>query len=181
MHEAKIKFEWIIFSELPEGITQAPYQEMHIYKPNLNVMDYVADADYVVLLSDSEGLPLQILEGLQYQTPAIVTDVGGCTELIKDGENGYVVPLDMNFDITKILKIPKPKPYKGTTADDWCEYLGGAEYEKKPLLEYGKATIKSTSSYYDTALNKQVEPGEIYEVDIERADQIIKADLAVLA
>lgn len=181
MKQAKIKFEFIIFSKLPENVTQEmiPYPEIHVYEPRLDIFDYVADADYVVLFTKSEGCPYSIQEALQYGTPCIVSDVGGCTELIEDGVNGYVVRDD--FDIEKIKKIPKPKPYKGTTADDWCEYLGGAEYEKKPLLEYGKATIKSTSSYYDTALNKQVEPGEIYEVDIERADQIIKADLAVLA
>lgn len=180
MKQAKIKFEWIIFSEFPEGVTQAPYPEMHVYKPTFNIFDYVVDADYVVLLSDSEGLPLQILEGLQYQTPAIVTDVGGCTELIKDGVNGYVVPLDMNFDINRIKKIPKLKPYQGTTADDWCDFLGDAEYKKKPLYEYGKVKIKAISSYYDTALDKQIEAGDTYEVDEERADQIIKADLARL-
>jgi hypothetical protein len=32
-------------------------------------------------------------------------------ELIQDGINGYVVPLDMKFDINKILKIPKCPEY----------------------------------------------------------------------
>ena len=48
-----------------------------------------------------------MLEALQCQVPCIVTAVDGCMELIQDGVNGYVVPLDMNFDIHKILKITK--------------------------------------------------------------------------
>ena len=81
-----------------------------------------------MLLSDSEGLPYTVQESLQYQVPCIVTDVGGCTELIKDGVNGYVVPLDMNFDINKIRNIPKCEEYDNHALENWLKYLG---YEKK--------------------------------------------------
>lgn len=69
MKKAGIKFEWIIFSDLPEGIElkDIPYRELHVYEPTLDVFDYVADADYCVLLSDSEGLPMQILERFTIQ------------------------------------------------------------------------------------------------------------------
>ncbi len=178
----KIKFEFTIFSKLPEMVTpeMIPFKEIHVYDSKLDIFDYVADADYVVLFTKSEGCPYSIQEALQYGTPCIVSDVGGCTELIEDGVNGYVVK-DLNtFDIEKIKKIPKLKPYKGTTADEWCEYLGGAEYIKKPLNEYGKVSIQAISHYTDIALNKNLNPGDIYEVDEDRADQIIKADLARL-
>lgn len=78
------------------------------------MFDYVADADYAVLLSSTEGLPYTIQEALQYGTPCIVTDIGGNTEVIKDGVNGYIVPLDMNFDINKIKNVPTFPQYNGT-------------------------------------------------------------------
>lgn len=182
LKKAKIKFEFTIFSNLPECITpeMIPFKEIHVYEPRLDIFDYIADTDYVVLFTKSEGCPYSILEALQYQTPCIVSDVGGCTELIEDGVNGYVVKGLNNFDITKIKKIPKLKPYQGTTVDDWCDFLGGAEYIKKPLLEYGKVKIQAIDDYYDMALQKQIYKGTVYEVDEDRANEIIKGDYAKL-
>ena len=99
MREANIKFEWNIFTN---NHKECKYEEIHFYKQRFDIWDYLVDADYTVLLSDCEGLPYTVQESLQYDTPCIVTDVEGCTELIKDGINGYVVPLDMEFDINRI-------------------------------------------------------------------------------
>ena len=180
MKDAKIKFEFIIFSKLPEMIEQKdiPFKEIHVYDPRLDVLDYVADADYVVLFTKSEGLPYSIQEALQYNTPCIVSDVGGCTELIEDGINGYVVKDMDSFDIEKIKKIPKLKQYKGTTAEEWCDYLGNPEYIKKPLYEYGKVKIIAIDDYFDTQANMQIHRGDVYEVTEDRAEQIIKGDYA---
>ena len=127
MRDARIKFEWNIFTNSPQ---KCNYEEVHFWKQRYDIWDYLASADYTVLLSDSEGLPYTIQESLQYQVPCIVTDVGGCTELIKDGINGYVVPLDMNFDINKIKNIPKCKPYDNGALEKWLEYL---EYDGKKI------------------------------------------------
>lgn len=126
MKNAGIKFEWQIFTNSTQY--KCGYEEVHFYKQRYDIWDYLANADYTVLLSDSEGLPYTIQESLQYQVPCIVTDVGGCKELIKDGINGYVVPLDMNFDINKIKKIPKCSEYDNHSLEDWLKYL---EYDGK--------------------------------------------------
>jgi len=46
-----------------------------------------------VLMNTSkiEGMPLTILESLAMEVPVIAPDVGGIREIIKDGENGYLL------------------------------------------------------------------------------------------
>lgn len=52
--------------------------------------------DLFVLVSTREGLPVSVMEAMSFGVPAAVTDVGGCTELVRDGENGYVLPADVS-------------------------------------------------------------------------------------
>jgi len=54
---------------------------------------WMSAADILILPSYSEGLPNVVMEALSCGTPAIVTDVGGCPEVVKDGETGFVVPV----------------------------------------------------------------------------------------
>ena len=46
----------------------------------------------LVLLSRCEGLPRVIIEAMSAAVPVIGSDVGGIPCLIRNGENGFVVP-----------------------------------------------------------------------------------------
>jgi len=48
--------------------------------------------DIFVLPSLSEGLPLSILEALALKKSVVATNVGGVSEIMEDGVNGYIVP-----------------------------------------------------------------------------------------
>ena len=176
MKNAGIKFEWNIFTN--NTTYRCDYEEVHFWKQRYDIWDYLADADYTVLLSDSEGLPYTIQESLQYQVPCIVTDVGGCTELIKDGINGYVVPLDMNFDINKIKKIPICQEYENHALEDWLEYLGydGKTINKEMLIQEFeeekemKVKVKAVINFHDMEENKKRIVGEEFIAEKERAE-----------
>lgn len=55
--------------------------------------EIISACDVLVLPSIREGLPRVILESLAYKTPVITSANEGSMEIIKDGINGYVVPL----------------------------------------------------------------------------------------
>ena len=52
----------------------------------------MAVLDLLVLSSRTEGLPVAPIEAMAAGRPVVVTDVGGCREVVADGETGYVVP-----------------------------------------------------------------------------------------
>ena len=178
-----IKFEWNIFTNSKVPIHN--YEEVHFWKQRYDIWDYLASADYTVLLSDSEGLPYTVQESLQYQVPCIVTDVGGCTELIKDGINGYVVPLDMNFDINKIRKIPKCPEYDNGALKKWLEYLeyDGKKIDVKEILERMEEekeimvkvrALKAFEKIRDAERNVYPKEGEEWICSKERAEYLVE-------
>ena len=57
-----------------------------------NVAHILSDSDVLVLASNSEGLPISILEGLRAGLPVVTTDVGGVRDCVHNGVNGMLVP-----------------------------------------------------------------------------------------
>ncbi len=55
-----------------------------------NVGDFMALADFFVLSSDAEGLPLTLLEAMSMGVVPICTPAGGVKDVIVNGKNGYM-------------------------------------------------------------------------------------------
>lgn len=81
-----------------------------------NPIDYIANADVLVLPSIIEGLPGVILEAMSVKTVVVAYDVGGISEIIEHNSTGFLVPKndELNFvnyinialkeDLSKIIK-----------------------------------------------------------------------------
>ena len=57
-----------------------------------DVLRLLAAADAAVLPSAWENFPHAVVEALAVGTPVIASDVGGVAEVVRDGENGLLVP-----------------------------------------------------------------------------------------
>ncbi len=54
--------------------------------------------DLFVNTSSSEGLPVSIMEACSFGIPALATNVGGTSEIVRDGENGFLLKPDFTVE-----------------------------------------------------------------------------------
>jgi len=75
-------------------------------KRGKDLLKYYAAADCFVFPSYREGFPNTVLEAGAMGLPSIVTDINGSREIIKEGENGLIVPPrdeDALYDAMKVM------------------------------------------------------------------------------
>lgn len=75
--------------------------------PNAGI--YNSIADLFVLPSNYEGLPMVILEAMSVGKPVVASNVGGISEIVINGENGYVVENTPQAFVEKISSIMENK------------------------------------------------------------------------
>lgn len=112
--ERDIRFQWLLFTD--GKVKPMPYVGFLNMgaQPNEIVRDYMADADYVVQLSDHEGFCYSVHEALSVGTPCLVTDIPVFRNVVINGYNGYRLPLDMdNIPLDAILNcVPTDFNYR---------------------------------------------------------------------
>lgn len=102
-----------------------------------NIPEFLFKADMFLMTSAWEGLPIALTEAAISGLPCIVTDVGGCSEVISISQNGVVVsannPQKIAKEITKIA------------------------YSPSLIKEYSKNALKNSNEYIiDTAAIKHI-------------------------
>ena len=170
LDKAGIKYLWTIFTNDKKEIDNPNIIYM---QPRLDILDYIADADYLVQLSDNEGYCYSVVEALSVGVPVLVTPCPVFDEIgLRDGVNCYKLPFDMkNIDVNKIYnKIPKftYTPLK----DSWDKILvpGPNTWPEDRDTIY---EVEATSAYQeknvtDNQLGCVPEKGRRWKVDYDR-------------
>jgi hypothetical protein len=142
-------------------------------KPRLDITNYIANADYLVQLSDNEGYCYSVIEALSAGTPVIVTPCPVFKELgIINGKNSYICDFEMK-DV-KVQDIYEKIPeftYKAPE-DLWSDLLvhESSNWEKERRTRY---VVKALDTYKenkitDGVLGRIPDIGEEWIVDTER-------------
>ena len=69
--------------------------ENRIIMPGLqtNVLPWLSAIDIFLMTSEFEGLPIALLEAMSMQCAVVCTDAGGIKEVIRNNEDGFLVPV----------------------------------------------------------------------------------------
>ena len=174
-----IKFRWTVFTDL-SLYNQKPFDidEFVYMNPTRDIFDYIAEADYGVQLSDTEGYSYFINECLQYGTPVICTDFPSAYESVEDGISGYILDMDLsNLDVDKIVNnIPNKFKYteKGKVSD-WTKLLN-----KKVPIPKKKYKVEALQDYIDKRpeliLDYDINFNIVGEAEIKDGDVYYLAD-----
>jgi glycosyltransferase involved in cell wall biosynthesis len=73
------------------------------YLPQEQVYAHYRAADLLVLPSEREGLPRNLVEGHAFGLPVVATAVVGTVEVVRDGESGFLVANDRLSDMIEPL------------------------------------------------------------------------------
>lgn len=179
MQDAGIYYKWLYFGDKkmlkePDGMIYCGC--------DLDIKPYIKAADYVVQLSGSEAFSYTMLESLSLNTPLICTPLEQNDEMfIRDGENAYVVPFDMEFDVRKILDIPQFKYELNDKPllNDWMDILG--DPHPKGLYDPNRLTkVRILRRYFDLELQREVVKDEVIEVSYIRANKLMYLGFGII-
>lgn len=87
-------------------------------------------ADMVVLTSDNEGMPLSLIQAGMSGLPVVATNVGSVSEIVIEGETGFVTSLDVveiADALERLVKSEKLRNYFGKNAKNLTLHKFGVE------------------------------------------------------
>lgn len=97
VHDVEIEYIIVgdgeLYEQVQSWIKNLQVSNVSIVRNPDNIDDYYFEADIYLLSSIFEGMPNGIMEALNYSLPVVSTDVGDANYLVKDGANGYLVPI----------------------------------------------------------------------------------------
>lgn len=167
LDEAKIPFHWDVYTDA--AATVQPFNKsVSILPVRLDILDFIAKADYLVQLSDTEGYSYSIVEALSVGTPVICTAFPVAEEQgIVNGKTGFILPFDMSdIPIKDIYR--GVKPFKCEPRESHYERVlspGKCDFDDSVSKD---VDVKCVTTYQDLKLNRVVRAGEVVTVSRER-------------
>lgn len=168
-----IPYVWHIFSNDKLSVES---ENVIYHKPTLDIRRWLKYADYVVLLSDTEGFPYTAYESLGLGTPLIITKLPILSELGADSSNSIILDFDLsNLDVKDIYNRAGTFNFSYKLKDKkWLDLIKG----KSTYVPPKTVQIKVINNYYSTLLRRDIEINEIIECEKDRAKLLVDKDFA---
>ncbi len=174
LEKADIPYLWTIYTDKPKD---TGHPSMVCLPTRLDILDFIANADYLVQLSDSEGYSYSIVEALSVGTPVICTEFGVASEQgVVNGKTGFILPFDMGEipvdaiykGVRKFQYTPRESHYEEILSPGKTQY----KYSDKDIV-----TVHVLTNFFDLQRNEMSIQGNEYDVTRERAKHLESLNL----
>jgi len=137
-------------------------------RPHSEMPMWMNAADIFALPSRSEGTPVAVLEALSCGIPVIASEVGGNSDVIKDGQTGYLVPVN-NLDIFQ-------RKVRDLLNNEAARHIMGRQGKRDAIEKFDSRKVaKRIKKIYQEAMNSR---GSILGVSSkEKAMKVTKGEV----
>jgi glycosyltransferase involved in cell wall biosynthesis len=153
----KLDVEWVHFGDgilledIKEKAKELPDNIESVFmgrKPNGNLLSYYQSTgvDLFINLSETEGLPVSIMEAISFGIPVIATDVGGTSEIVCN-QTGWLI--NKEFTSSLVVSIIEENKEKYRTKEF-----------RENIREYWKGNFRASKNYTDFYHNLAKKWGE---------------------
>ncbi len=127
----------VIYDYINRGIVEL-FPETHDVRPYYDITSVYALPSY------REGVPRTVLEAMAMARPIITTDTNGCRETVRDGVNGFLVPVrDVNAIVEAMRKFilsPELVEQMGKESLKYCAERFDVKIVNEDLCNYMNIT-----------------------------------------
>lgn len=133
------------------------YSEIRFMGKQEAVEEILSIADVFVMPSGSETFGLAALEAMACGVPVVASNIGGLPELVKDGDTGFLCPLnDIDAFANQIETI---------LLDDDLQHRMGAAARKRAVEEFAtERIIPAYESFYEQTLQRSIEMRRVQDI-----------------
>lgn len=182
LNEENIPFTWLNFSD--KGLLNPPKNFINM-DARMNIQSFIKRADYLVQLSDLEAYSMSVLEALSLNTAVLATPFPSLFEEgFEDGKTGYVIPYNMEFDVKKILNVPRFDFHYDNQKiiNQWKELLSRPGNKRVTASSFTERTFEKQDemvkvmvlkAFRDKNTKMLISPGETV-MEKKRVDEILK-------
>jgi len=158
------KFEYNMQDAIEERIVRKYIDDgiIELFPETTDVRPYYEMSSVYVLPSYREGTPRTVLEAMAMARAVITTDTNGCRETVKDGVNGYLVPVADVAALTeamkKFLKNPEKIETMGAESYRYCKEKFDVERVNEDMLNILQIQHKERTlnmSLYEKIVNRE--------------------------
>ncbi len=113
--------------------------------PRDDVAEVMTHFDVFILPSLWEGMPRSVLEAMALAKPVVVHDIGGIHEIVKDKDNGFIIPVNQHGEFAdRVLYLLRN--------ENMCMSIGRQARKTAERYDF-KEVIKKTESIYAELMN----------------------------
>ncbi len=111
-----------------------------------DVQNVIAASDFIVLTSDNEGIPMSLIQSSFLGVPAVATNVGSVSQVIKDGHTGLLSDVDAQNIFEKMLLLARDYELRRTLGENAKLYAHENFHVSRLVRDHERLYLKSLAS-----------------------------------